>query len=51
MSKNGPDPKDREIPGKADAGTVRTDTLERMTAEGKIDIKDFKIINIDYEIT
>ncbi|MCB0281238.1 MAG: phosphate/phosphite/phosphonate ABC transporter substrate-binding protein [Calditrichae bacterium] len=28
-----------------DAGTVRTDTYERMAAEGKIDMKDFKIIN------
>lgn len=28
-----------------DAGTVRTDTYERMAAEGKIDLKDFKIIN------
>ena len=28
----------------ADAGTVRTDTLERMAAEGKINLKDFKII-------
>ena len=31
--------------GKVDAGTVRTDTLERMAAEGKIDIKEFKILN------
>ena len=31
--------------GEVDAGTVRTDTLERMAAEGKIDIKDFNIIN------
>jgi len=30
--------------GKADAGSVRTDTLERMAMEGKIDIKDFRII-------
>ncbi len=28
-----------------DCGTVRTDTLERMAAEGLIDIEDFKIIN------
>ena len=28
-----------------DAGTVRTDTLERMVAAGDIDIEDFKIIN------
>ncbi|MDH5369561.1 MAG: EAL domain-containing protein [Gammaproteobacteria bacterium] len=31
--------------GKVDAGTVRTTTLERMAAEGLIDINDFKIIN------
>ena len=31
--------------GKADAGTVRSDTLERMQAEGKIQISDFKVIN------
>lgn len=31
--------------GKADAGTVRTDTLERMAAEGKIDINDFSVLN------
>lgn len=30
--------------GKVDAGAVRTDTLERMTAEGKIDIDNFRII-------
>ncbi len=28
-----------------EAGTVRTDTLERMAAEGNIDIEEFKIIN------
>lgn len=28
-----------------EAGTVRTDTLERLAAEGAIDIEDFKIIN------
>ena len=28
-----------------DAGTVRTNTLERMAAEGKINLKDFKVIN------
>lgn len=28
-----------------DAGTVRTDTLERMAAEGKIDLDDFQVIN------
>lgn len=31
--------------GIVDAGTVRTDTLERMTAEGKIKMSDFKIIH------
>jgi diguanylate cyclase (GGDEF)-like protein/PAS domain S-box-containing protein len=31
--------------GKADAGTVRTTTLERMAAEGVIDINNFKILN------
>lgn len=31
--------------GAMDAGTVRTDTLERMQAEGKIKMADFKIIN------
>jgi PAS domain S-box-containing protein len=30
--------------GKVDAGTVRTDTLERMATEGKIDIDDYKIL-------
>jgi diguanylate cyclase (GGDEF)-like protein len=30
---------------KADVGTVRTDTLERMALEKKIDLSDFKIIN------
>jgi ABC-type phosphate/phosphonate transport system substrate-binding protein len=28
-----------------EAGTVRTDTLERLAAEGAIDIEDFKIVN------
>jgi twitching motility protein PilJ len=28
-----------------DAGTVRTDTFERMAVEGKIDMKEFKIVN------
>ncbi len=32
------------LDGKADAGTVRTDTLERMAAEGKIDLNDFTIL-------
>jgi phosphate/phosphite/phosphonate ABC transporter binding protein len=31
--------------GVIDAGTVRTDTLERMTAEGTIELDEFKIIN------
>ncbi len=31
--------------GKADAGSVRTSTLERMTEEGKIKLTDFKIIH------
>jgi len=31
--------------GRIDAGTVRTDTLERMVADGTINRKDFKIIN------
>ena len=31
--------------GAVDAGTVRTDTIERMAATGEIDLDDFKIIN------
>lgn len=31
--------------GSMDAGTVRSDTMERMQAEGKIKMSDFKIIN------
>ncbi len=31
--------------GAVDAGTVRTDTLERMVAAGEIDLADFKVIN------
>lgn len=31
--------------GKADAGTVRTDILERMAADGKIDMNTFHILN------
>ncbi len=31
--------------GTVDAGTVRTDTLEKMAAEGKIDLSDIKVIN------
>jgi phosphate/phosphite/phosphonate ABC transporter binding protein len=30
--------------GKYDAGTVRTDTLERMQQEGKINIQDFRVL-------
>ena len=31
--------------GEVDAGTVRSDTLERMAGEGKIKMSDFRIIN------
>ena len=31
--------------GKVDAGTVRTNTLERMQDEGKINLDDFRILN------
>lgn len=31
--------------GEVDAGTVRTDTLERMAANGDIDMSEFKVIN------
>ena len=31
--------------GAVDAGTVRTDTLERMAAEGSIDMDEFKVIS------
>jgi phosphate/phosphite/phosphonate ABC transporter binding protein len=31
--------------GKVDAGTVRTDTLERMRDEGKIDLRRFRVLN------
>ena len=31
--------------GEVDGGTVRTDSLERMAAEGKIKLEDFKILN------
>ena len=34
--------------GKVDAGTVRTDTIERMASEGLIDPKIFRIINQQY---
>lgn len=33
------------LEGKVDAGTVRTDNLEQMAAEGKIKLEDFKVIN------
>ncbi|MEN8257341.1 MAG: PhnD/SsuA/transferrin family substrate-binding protein [Thermodesulfobacteriota bacterium] len=33
------------LEGKADAGTVRTDTLERMAAEGKIDLAAIKVLH------
>lgn len=33
------------LKGSSDAGTVRTDTLERMAIEGKIDLDRIKIIN------
>jgi two-component system sensor histidine kinase TtrS len=33
------------LSGKCDAGTVRTGILESMVREGKINIKDFKILN------
>jgi len=31
--------------GKADAGTISTNVLEQMALEGKVDLKNFKIIN------
>ncbi|MCX9013878.1 MAG: PAS domain S-box protein [Candidatus Methanoperedens sp.] len=34
--------------GEVDAGTVRTDTLERMEAEGLIEIDEFKVLNRQY---
>ncbi len=34
--------------GLVDAGTVRTGILERMDEEGKIDIRDFRILNQQY---
>lgn len=33
------------LTGEADVGIVRTDVLERMEAEGKIDLRDFRVIN------
>ncbi|WP_245832041.1 PhnD/SsuA/transferrin family substrate-binding protein [Solemya velesiana gill symbiont] len=35
--------------GEADAGTVRTDILERMVSSGTIDLNDFKILNAKFE--
>ena len=35
--------------GRADAGTVRSDTLERMAAEEKIDIRAFRILNQQHD--
>jgi two-component system sensor histidine kinase TtrS len=35
--------------GKVDAGTVRTDTLERMALEGLISLSDFRIIEKQYD--
>lgn len=32
--------------GKADAGTIRTDILERMAEDGKIDIGAFRVLNL-----
>lgn len=34
--------------GKIDAGMVRTDTLERMAADGRIDMADFRVLNPQY---
>ncbi|PLX89072.1 MAG: hypothetical protein C0618_02840 [Desulfuromonas sp.] len=31
--------------GRVDSGTVRSDTLERMAEEGKIDLNDFRVLN------
>lgn len=33
------------LEGEADAGTVRTDTMERMQEEGKVDLHSFHILN------
>ena len=33
------------LTGEVDAGTVRTDTMERMQQEGKIDLAEFRILN------
>lgn len=34
--------------GKVDAGSVRTDTLERMAVEGKIRMEDFQVLEYDH---
>ncbi|OQA37125.1 MAG: Tetrathionate sensor histidine kinase TtrS [Parcubacteria group bacterium ADurb.Bin326] len=34
------------LSGEADAGTARTDTLEKLASDGKIDLADIKIINL-----
>lgn len=34
--------------GKVDAGSIRTNTLERMEIEGKININDFKVLPYNY---
>jgi phosphate/phosphite/phosphonate ABC transporter binding protein len=36
---------------KVDAGTVRSDTLERMAAEGKISLSQFRVINLQTPAT
>jgi PAS domain S-box-containing protein len=36
--------------GKVNAGSVRSDTLERMASEGKISINDFRILDIHQDI-
>lgn len=35
--------------GEVDAGTVRTDTLEHMASEGKIDLAMFRVINLRFD--
>ena len=37
--------------GIVDAGTVRSDTVERMVLEGKIKMTDFKVINSHHDLT
>ena len=34
--------------GRVDAGTVRTDLLERLAIDGKVDINNFKVLNQQY---